>query len=88
MTGDTVPSDRQVGFGEIGKQGARIARGFGMPVLVHDPFVRPDAATEHQVTLVKLDELLSRACGSAVEGPTGPRREALNQRPQNASSWA
>lgn len=50
-----------VGFGEIGKLVSRIARGFGMEVLVHDPFLKPEVAEQHSARLVGLDDLLSRA---------------------------
>lgn len=66
-----------VGFGEIGKLVARIARGFGMPVLVHDPFVQPAVATEHQVELVTLDDLLSRAGVVSLHAPLTPNTRHL-----------
>lgn len=58
-----------VGFGEIGRLVARIARGFGMRVLVHDPFVQPDAVAEHDAVLVGLDEMLSRAGVVSLHAP-------------------
>jgi len=66
-----------VGFGEIGKLVARIARGFGMPVLVHDPFVQPTAAAEHQVELVTLEDLLSRAGVVSLHAPLTPTTRHL-----------
>lgn len=68
-----------VGFGEIGKLVARIARGFGMQVLVHDPFLQPEAAAAHQASLVSLDELLSRAGVVSLHAPlTAQTRHLIN----------
>lgn len=50
-----------VGFGEIGRLVCRIARGFGMDVLVHDPYLKLAVAEEHSARLVGLEDLLSRA---------------------------
>jgi D-3-phosphoglycerate dehydrogenase len=47
-----------VGFGNIGKLVARRASGFGWRMLAADPFVKPEAAAEHGVELVPLDQLL------------------------------
>lgn len=58
-----------VGFGEIGRLVARIARGFGMPVLVHDPFVAAETVREHAAEPVSLDELLARAGVVSLHAP-------------------
>jgi glyoxylate reductase len=51
-----------VGFGRIGKEMAKRARGFDMTVLVHDAFPpSPEEQTELGVTAVNLDELLTKA---------------------------
>ncbi len=50
-----------VGFGRVGTEVARRARGLEMKVLAHDPYVTPAAAREVEVELVTLDELLKRA---------------------------
>jgi D-3-phosphoglycerate dehydrogenase len=44
-----------VGYGHIGKAAARIARGFSMKIVAHDPHIRID---EPDVTSLSLDELL------------------------------
>ncbi|MBU2667352.1 2-hydroxyacid dehydrogenase [Actinoplanes bogorensis] len=46
-----------VGYGAIGSLVARMLRGLGAEVIVHDPYVKPDLVEE----LVGLDELLSRS---------------------------
>ncbi|MGW1596248.1 2-hydroxyacid dehydrogenase [Streptomyces sp. NPDC002343] len=49
-----------VGFGAIGSRVARILHAMGATVLVHDPYVRPEAVGDI-ARLVSLDELLSRS---------------------------
>ena len=46
-----------VGLGDIGRRVAALARGVGMRVLAHDPYVRPTARVE----LTGLDDLLARS---------------------------
>jgi phosphoglycerate dehydrogenase-like enzyme len=68
-----------VGFGEIGKLVCRIARGFGMDVLVHDPFLKPEVAREHSAHLVELDDLLSRCGVVSLHAPlTGSTKHLIN----------
>jgi len=57
-----------VGFGEIGRLVSRIARGFGMEVLVSDAFLKPEA-TENSTSLVELDELLERSGVVSLHAP-------------------
>lgn len=66
-----------VGFGEIGKLVSRIARGFGMEVLVVDPFAKPEGVSEHQASLVELDELLSRSGVVSLHAPLTPATRHL-----------
>ncbi len=68
-----------IGYGEIGKLVSRIARGFGMPVLVYDPFLNRDIADESEVSLVGLDELLSQAGAVSLHAPlTSDTRHLIN----------
>jgi D-3-phosphoglycerate dehydrogenase len=53
-----------VGLGAIGKVVATMARGFGMSVVAHDPFVDSAAAEAAGITILSLDELL--ACSDFV----------------------
>jgi D-3-phosphoglycerate dehydrogenase len=48
-----------VGFGAIGRQVARKARGLGLRVIAHDPYAAPDA--DSGVEAVELPELLARS---------------------------
>jgi len=47
-----------VGFGNIGREVARLAQAFGMSVLASDPYVSSRLAEEQGVKLVSLEELL------------------------------
>jgi D-3-phosphoglycerate dehydrogenase len=50
-----------VGLGRIGRAMARRAKGFGMKVLVADPYIDRKVAASLGIALIGLDELLSRA---------------------------
>jgi D-3-phosphoglycerate dehydrogenase / 2-oxoglutarate reductase len=50
-----------VGLGRIGMEVARRARGFGMELLGHDPFVSVSVAKEQGIRLLGLDELYATA---------------------------
>lgn len=47
-----------IGFGAIGQATAKRAKAFGYRVIAHDPFIPPQVADEHDVTLLALDDLL------------------------------
>ncbi len=50
-----------IGLGRIGKLVAERARGFGMQLIGHDPYVSAERAREMSVELVSLDDLAARA---------------------------
>ncbi len=50
-----------IGFGRVGQLVAARAHAFGLRVVVCDPYIDEEVARKAQVTLVPLDELLSRA---------------------------
>ncbi len=50
-----------IGGGNIGRRVASRARGLGMEVVVHDPFLPPDALKDLHVAVVSMDELCARA---------------------------
>jgi glyoxylate reductase len=50
-----------VGFGRIGREVAKMARGFDMRILAYDPFEDDAAAREFNATYVPLDDLLRNA---------------------------
>ena len=50
-----------VGFGNIARLVTQRAAPFGLRVLAYDPYVAPDVAAEHGVSLVSFDELLAES---------------------------
>jgi D-3-phosphoglycerate dehydrogenase len=50
-----------VGLGRIGQELSQRARGFGMSLVAHDPFISEQVAADLGVALVSLDELCARA---------------------------
>jgi len=68
-----------VGLGRVGRRVARIARAFGMEVLVADPYVPPEVAEESGVDLVDLDGLLAGSDVVTLHVPlTGETRDFLD----------
>ncbi len=47
-----------VGFGTVGKEVGKRALGFGMNVLVYDPYQKPEVVASHGCTKVELNDLL------------------------------
>ncbi|MGZ3587238.1 MAG: phosphoglycerate dehydrogenase [Candidatus Limnocylindrales bacterium] len=58
-----------VGLGKIGMAVADRAHGLEMTVVGHDPFVSPEAAANHGVTLLSMGELLPRSDVLTVHVP-------------------
>jgi D-3-phosphoglycerate dehydrogenase len=58
-----------VGLGNIGRIVAARARGLGMKVIVHDPYISQAAAQRLDVELVSFDDLLARADAITVHVP-------------------
>ncbi|MEP7357142.1 MAG: C-terminal binding protein [Anaerolineales bacterium] len=58
-----------LGLGRIGSAVARKAAGFGLKVLAHDPYLKPEKAAELGVELVSLDDLLRRSDYSSIHSP-------------------
>ena len=50
-----------IGYGHIGRAMGRQARGFGMQLLVCDPYVSPESAAADDVSFCSLDDLLEGA---------------------------
>jgi phosphoglycerate dehydrogenase-like enzyme len=61
-----------VGYGAIGREVARLARGLGMEVVAHDPFV-----SSAEVELVPLDELLASSDAVSLHVPLGDDTRGL-----------
>ncbi|MDH3212800.1 MAG: phosphoglycerate dehydrogenase [Myxococcales bacterium] len=58
-----------VGLGNIGRIVANRARGLGMKVIAHDPFIAKTAAQKLDAELVSFDDLLARADAITVHVP-------------------
>ncbi len=78
LTGATVGI---VGFGRIGRAFAKRCQGFGMEVLVADPYLDAEALARLGCTLVPLDELLQRADFVSLHAPlTAETRNLIDAR--------
>lgn len=66
-----------VGGGKIGMNVARIAKGFGMDVLVSDPFPKPELAAEVGFSYVAFEELLRRSDVVSLHAPYMPATHHL-----------
>ncbi len=78
LTGATVGI---VGFGRIGRAFAKRCQGFGMEVLVADPYMDAEALARLGCTLVPLDELLQRADFVSLHAPlTAETRNLIDAR--------
>jgi len=64
-----------VGFGDIGREAAKIAAAFGMQVLVHTRTPKPQAFPD--VRFVELDQLLTEADVISLNCPLTPETERL-----------
>jgi D-3-phosphoglycerate dehydrogenase len=66
-----------IGFGRIGQLVAARARGLGMHVLAHDPFVAPERFREMQVMQAGLEELLRGSDFITLHAPLTPQTRNL-----------
>src|SRR3954470_13163260 len=66
-----------LGFGRIGQLVAARARGLGMKVLAHDPFVSPDRFRELQVTEATMEEVLAGSDFLTLHAPLTTETECL-----------
>src|SRR5438094_4912805 len=58
-----------IGLGRIGRAVAARARGFGMKIVGHDPFIAPDQARDLEIESASLDEVFARAAFLTVHTP-------------------
>lgn len=77
-----VPPLRQmtlgiIGFGRIGQAVADRARGFGLTLLVSDPYVAPDVVEANGGKLLPLDEMLPQADLVTIHSPLTPETRGL-----------
>jgi D-3-phosphoglycerate dehydrogenase len=73
-----------VGFGNIPRALAPKAKAFGLRVLTHDPYVKPDALAAAGVEGVSFDDLLAHSDFISVHAPLMPATRGL----MNAAAFA
>ena len=73
-----------VGFGNIPRALAPKAKAFGLKVLTHDPYVKPDVLAAAGVEGVSFDDLLARSDFISVHAPLMPATRGL----MNAAAFA
>jgi len=66
-----------MGFGKVGSEVARRARGLGMTVIAHDPYASEERATAVGVTLVPFDEALERGDFFSLHMPLTPSTKGM-----------
>ena len=66
-----------IGFGRIGRAMARKAGGFGLKILVYDPYVNADLATNFNTEFVSLDTLLRTSDVVSIHCILTPETENL-----------
>ncbi|XP_057797052.1 D-3-phosphoglycerate dehydrogenase 2, chloroplastic-like [Salvia miltiorrhiza] len=66
-----------IGFGRVGSEVARRAKGLGMHVIAHDPYAPADTARGIGVDLVSFDEALSSAHFVSLHMPLTPSTHRL-----------
>ena len=70
-----------IGLGRVGSVVAERAKGLMMNVIVHDPFIAPEAAEKMGITLVSLDEILKKSHFVSVHTPlTKDTKNLLNEK--------
>ncbi len=75
-----------VGLGRIGLEVAKRAAAFGMTVLGHDPYITPERAKRHKITLVEsLDDLYAQADYITVHVPVTDETRGMIAGPEFAA---
>lgn len=69
-----------IGFGNVGRAVAQRAKGFGMNLLVHDPFVSSEIVSSFGAEIVNLEELLSRSDFVTLHVPLTEQTKGLINR--------
>jgi D-3-phosphoglycerate dehydrogenase len=73
-----------IGFGNIPRTLAPKAQAFGLKVLTHDPYVKPEVLANANVEAVSFDDLLARSDFISVHAPLMPATRGL----VNAAAFA
>jgi len=66
-----------MGFGKVGSEVARRAKGLGMHVIAHDPYASADRARAIGVELVSFDDALARADFISLHMPLTPTTDKI-----------
>ena len=66
-----------LGFGKIGRTLYRKASGFGLKIIVFDPYLDPGSIEDYDVTLVGFDRLLRESDFISIHAPLSPETENL-----------
>lgn len=66
-----------MGFGKVGSEVARRAKGLGMNVIAHDPYAPVDRARALGVELVSFDEAITRADFLSLHMPLTPSTDKI-----------
>src|SRR6202453_2363479 len=66
-----------IGFGRVGMEVARRAKGFDMKVIAFDPYVSQSVAKELEVELIPLEEVLKRADVISLHTALSPSTEKI-----------
>lgn len=66
-----------IGFGRIGSTLARFAKSFGMPVIVYDPYISLEIASQKGVQMVDLEVLLKNSDYISIHIPKSAETKSL-----------
>ena len=66
-----------VGFGRIGKRFAELLSGFGVNLLVYDPYVKEEALKAYHATAATLEDLLAKSDVVSLHLPSTPETRHL-----------
>ncbi len=66
-----------IGLGRIGSTVARMAKGFNMHIVAHDPYISTEIAERMSIELVEFDELLARADYITLHVPKSSETSSL-----------
>ncbi|KAL4447497.1 hypothetical protein ABPG75_004716 [Micractinium tetrahymenae] len=66
-----------MGFGKVGSEVARRAKGLGMTVVAYDPYASAEKAAALGVTIVSMDEALSRGDFFSLHMPLTPNTKGM-----------
>ncbi len=66
-----------IGFGKIGQTLAQLAHGFGLNILIYDPYPDHNAVTRLGCKSVSLEELLEQADFASIHTPLTPQTQHL-----------